>query len=126
MNHYFCYTTNANYSPWQAHKKYGERATSETWIEEAKSQLGLAQAKTNNFLANAALFQAAILAYNTLRWMALVADNADLKRWEPETLRVHLICVAGKLVTGGNQLRIVVPQEHLHARPWEEWLQLAA
>ncbi len=123
---YFCYTTNADYSPWQAHKKYGERATSETWIEEAKSQLGLAQAKTNNFLANAALFQAAILAYNTLRWMALVADNTCLKKWEPETIRVHLICVAGKLLTGGNQLRIVVSREHLHKRLWEDWLQLAA
>ncbi|CAD7855114.1 MAG: hypothetical protein, partial [Olavius algarvensis Gamma 1 endosymbiont] len=35
---------------------YGQRATSETWIEEAKNQTGLAQLKTNRFLANAALF----------------------------------------------------------------------
>ena len=122
---YFCYTTTGNYTPWQAHKKYGERATSETWIEEAKSQVGLAQAKTNNFLANAALFQASILAYNTLRWMTLLSNNDALKKWEPETLRVRVICVAGKLLVGSNQLRIVIPKEHLHARPWEEWLRLA-
>lgn len=123
---YFCYTTTANYTPWEAHKVYGKRATSETWIEEAKSQLGLAHLKTHCFMANAVLFQAAILAYNTLRWMALISNNRQLKQWEPESIRVHLICVAGKLLTGGNQIRIVVPQEHLHARPWEDWLQLAA
>lgn len=62
-------------TPWQTHRKYGERATSETWIEEGKSQMGLAQMKTDHFLANAALFQSAILAYNTLRWMALMSNN---------------------------------------------------
>lgn len=123
---YFCYTTTENYTPWETHKHYGERATSETWIEEGKNQLGLAHLKTKDFLANAALFQSAILAYNTLRWMALISNNGQLKKWEPESIRVHLICVAGKLLTGGNQIRVVVPQEHLHARPWEDWLQLAA
>ena len=115
-----------NYTPWETHKIYGARATSETWIEEAKSQLGLAHLKTNGFLANAALFQAAILAYNTLRWMALVSSNAQLKKWEPESIRVHLICVAGKLLSGGNQVRIVVPEKHLHPKPWEHWIQFAA
>lgn len=94
---YFCYVTTENYTPWETHKCYGRRATSETWIEEAKSQLGLAHIKTNDFLANAALFQSAILAYNTLRWMALTSNNIPLQKWEPESIRVHLICVAGKL-----------------------------
>lgn len=123
---YFCYVTTENDTPWAVHKKYGQRATSETWIEEAKSQLGLAHSKTGCFLANAALFQSAILAYNTLRWMALLGNSDQIKRWEPESIRVHLICVAGKLLTGGNQTRIVVTKEHLHARPWEEWLRFAA
>jgi len=33
-------------APWQAHKQYGQRATSETWIEEAKNQSALAHIKT--------------------------------------------------------------------------------
>ena len=60
---YFCYVTSEPFTPWQAHRSYGERATYETWIEEAKSQLGLAHLKTDTFLANAVLFQCAILAY---------------------------------------------------------------
>lgn len=123
---YFCYVTTESYTAWETHKRYGERATSETWIEEAKSQLGLANIKTNDFLANAALFQSAILAYNTLRWMALISNNVQLKKWEPESIRVHLICVAGKLLTGGNQVRIVLPENHLHSEPWDDWLKLAA
>ena len=77
---YFCYLTTEPLTPWQAHRGYGERATSETWIEAAKSQMGLAHLKTDCFLANAALFQCAVLAYNTLRLMALMSANATLRR----------------------------------------------
>ena len=76
----FCYVSTEPLSPWLAHRTYGQRATSETWIEEAKSQMGLAHLKTVHFLANAALFQCAVLAYNTLRWMTLLSGNAQLKR----------------------------------------------
>ena len=122
---FFCYVTTENYTPWQTHKTYGERATSETWIEEAKSQLGLAHLKTHSFLANAALFQSAILAYNTLRWMALSSGNTQLKKWEPESIRVYLIRVAGKLLAGGNQIHIKIPANHLHPKHWQDWLALA-
>jgi hypothetical protein len=61
---YFCYVVSESFSPWQAHKKYGERATCETWIEEAKNQMALSHIKTDSFIANAALFQCAILGYN--------------------------------------------------------------
>ncbi len=62
-----CYVLSEDLSPWQTHKKYGERATSGTWIEEAKNQMALSHLKTDSFLANAALFQCAILAYNTVK-----------------------------------------------------------
>ncbi|HBA66974.1 MAG TPA: hypothetical protein DCZ48_12510 [Methylococcaceae bacterium] len=38
--------------------------------------LKLGIAGTASFLANAALFHCAVLAYNTLRWMALLSGNA--------------------------------------------------
>ena len=43
---YFCYVLTDELAPWQAHKYYGQRATLETWIEEAKSQSALANIKT--------------------------------------------------------------------------------
>jgi len=36
---YFCYVLTDELAPWQAHKQYGQRATSETWIEEAKKSI---------------------------------------------------------------------------------------
>jgi len=62
---YFCYFTTEALTPWQTHKKYGERATCETWIEESKGQMGMSKIRTSSFLANAALFHYAVLAYNT-------------------------------------------------------------
>jgi len=119
---YFCYVTTEALTPWQTHKKYGERATCETWIEEAKSQMGLGKIRTNQFLANAALFHCAVLAYNTVRWMAQLSGNKTLCQWEPETLRTYLIRVAGKLLTGNNQLRIKTPADPLYPREWEDWV----
>jgi hypothetical protein len=82
--------------------------------------MGLAQIKTDHFLANAALFQSAILAYNTPRWMALMSNNKQLRQWEPETIRTFLI-----RFTGGNQLTIKLPKDHLYPQPWEDELGLA-
>jgi len=57
--------------------------------------------------------------------MALTSSNALLKQWEPETIRVHLISVTGKLLTGGRQIHIKLPEHHLHPKPWKDWLALA-
>ncbi len=113
---YFCYVTTEPFTPWATHKKYGERATCETWIEEAKNQIGLGHIKTGKFLANAALFQCAVLAYNTVRWMALMSGNAELRRWEIQTVRTFLVRVAGKLLTGSRQPTINTPMDHLYPK----------
>ena len=122
---YFCYVTTERLTPWQAHKRYGERATCETWLDEAKNQMAMAHIKSGNFVASSLIFQCAVLAYNTIRWMALLSNNKQLKRWEVQTVRTYLIRTAGKLLTGGKQLRLNVPNQHLHADPWEAWLKLS-
>ena len=121
----FCYVTSEPLSPWSAHRTDGQRATSETWIEEAKNPMGLAHLKTDHFLANAAPFQCAVLADNTLRWMALLSGNTELQRWEPQSIRLHLIRVAGKLLTGANQLRLKLAQPPLARQVWQDWLALS-
>ena len=122
---YFCYVTTENLTPWQTHKKYGKRATCETWIDEAKNQMGMAHIKTKDFLASAALFQCAVLAYNTVRWMALVSGDTQLMRWEIVSIRAFMVRMAGKLVCGGRQMTLKVPTDLLHPKPWESWLRAA-
>jgi hypothetical protein len=121
---YFCYVVSEDWTPWQAHKKYGARATSETWIDEAKNQMGLAHLKTDTFLANAALFQCAILAYNTVRWMGLCSGDGVLRRWEIQTVRTFLVRVAGKLLEASRQLRIKAPESHLYPTQWQAWVDV--
>jgi len=119
---YFCYVTTEALTPWQAHKKYGERATCETWIEESKGQMGMGKIRTASFLANAALFHCAVLAYNTLRWMAIMSGSQTLRQWEPETIRTYLVRVAGKLLTGNGQLTVKTPDNHLYPKVWYDWV----
>ncbi len=121
---YFCYVTTENLTPWATHKKYGERATCETWIDEAKNQMGMAHIKTKDFLASAALFQCAVLAYNTVRWMALVSGDKQLMRWEIASIRAFMIRMAGKLICGGRQMTLKIPTDLLHPKPWDSWLRV--
>jgi len=121
---YFCYVTTEKLTPWQTHKKYGERATCETWIDEAKNQMGMAHIKTKDFLASAALFQCAVLAYNTVRWMALVSGDRQLMRWEMASIRAFMVRMAGKLVCSGRQLMLKIPTDLLHPKPWGSWLSV--
>ena len=119
---YFCYVVSDQDEPWKVHKRYGQRATCETWIEEAKNQTALAHIKTNDFWANSVLFQSAILAYNTFRWMAMLSGDIILRRWEPSTVRTFLIRMAAKFTTGGRQQKLMVPERMLYAPQWDAWV----
>lgn len=121
---YFCYVSTDNDDPWTVHKQYGQRATCETWIEEAKNQTALAQIKTDDFWANSVLFQSAILAYNTIRWMALLSGNTVLRRWEPGTIRTFLIRMAAKFTTGSRQQKLTVPERMLYTPQWNAWVEV--
>jgi len=117
---YFCYVTTEGLSPIEAHRSYGKRATGETWIEECKSQMNAGHLRTGEFWANAALFQCAVLAYNLLKWMALLTGGT-VQQWEVKTMRLWLIRVAGKLTSGSRQLVLKLPEKFLHQEEWRAW-----
>jgi len=117
---YFCYVTTERLSPMEAHRSYGKRATCETWVEECKGQMNAGHLHTGEFFANAALFQCAVLAYNLLKWMALLTGGA-VQQWEIKTMRLWLIRVAGKLTKGSRQLTLKLPEKFLHQEEWRVW-----
>lgn len=121
---YFCYVTTESLAPMEAHRKYGERATCETWIEECKSQMKAGNIRTSEFMANAVLFQSAVIAYNILKWMALLTGGM-VRRWEVKSIRFWLIRIAGKLVGGGRQLTLKLPERFLHQKEWLEWERMS-
>ncbi len=120
---YFCYVTTESLTPWEAHTRYGQRATCETWIEEAKNQMGLGHIRTSEFLANAAFFQCAVLAYNVLRWMALCTCDEMLRRSEPNTIRRNFIRIAGTVTFGARGV-VVTTAPNLFPEAWESWLAI--
>lgn len=121
---YFCYvTTDLNLTPWEVHRKYGERATCETWIEEGKNQVALANIKINSFEASSILFQCSVIAYNVFRYMGLMSGNKALQKWEPATIRTYLIRTAGKLLTGSRQFTLITPIKHFYQNEWDDWIK---
>ena len=122
---YFCYvTTDLHLTPWEVHKKYGERATCETWIEESKNQVALANIKMNSFEGSSILFQCSIIAYNAFRYMGIVSGNKQLQKWEPATIRTYLIRTAGKLLTGSRTFTLITPINHFHQKEWNDWIKI--
>ena len=93
---YFCYVSNMGMTPWGSHKYYGKRATSENWIEWCKNQMASGSILTDEFWANSAIFQTCILAYNLMVWMMWLNNEEGFKE-EPNTIRMRLIRVPGKL-----------------------------
>ena len=70
------------------------------------------------------LFQCAILAYNTVRWMALCSHDRQLRKWEVGTIRIFLIRVAGKLITGGRQLVLKISDSLMFMKHWDSWVEV--
>ena len=121
---YLCFLYSEEATPWETRILYNQRGTCETWIEEAKNQMGMGHFKTGRFLSNALLFQMTVLAYNTLRWMALFSKEPEIQKMEPATIRTFLIRVAGKLLTGGRKLVLRLAVSGLYQKERREWFQL--
>jgi hypothetical protein len=117
---YFCYVSNIYESPLYLHSFYGDRGTSENWIEAVKKQMFAGSILTKHFDANEALWLASIMSYNVSLWMRILTDK---KSWheEPMTFRLWFIQLAGKVVNSGRQVFLKMSKEYYYR---ERWLEL--
>ncbi|MGB5156228.1 MAG: IS1380 family transposase [Desulfobacterales bacterium] len=116
---YFCYCTNMNLTPWEAHKYYGKRATSENWIEWCKNQMASGSILTQEFWANSAIFQSCILGYNLMVWMMMLTQEDGFNE-EPNTIRMKLIHVAARLKTRSRQYSLRLDKNFAFKERWIE------
>ncbi len=116
---YFCYCTDIDDSPLQVHRLYGDRGTSENWIENVKNQMFAGQLLTNVFWANEALWQTSVLAYNISAWMRILSDE---KSWheEPATFRSWFVLLAGKVVKSGRQVFLKMYKAYHYKERWRK------
>ena len=115
---FFCYVTNLSLSPWQTHKYYGKRASSENWIEWCKNQMASGSILTQDFWANSAIFQTCILAYNLLVWMMWLHSEKSLSE-EPCTIRTWLIRVPARLIHPGRQWFLKLSKTYPFKEQWQ-------
>ena len=79
---------------------YDGRATAENYIKEGCNDAGFAVLSGHQFKANQNYLQMAILAYNSNRWLQLMAlsEKETYQRSQLRTERLRLVFVAAKLV----------------------------
>ena len=116
---YFCYVSNLKISPWASHKRYGQRSTSENWIEWCKNQMASGSILTQSFWANSAIFQTSILAYNLMVWMMWLNNEGGFKE-EPDTIRMILINVPARMMYRGRQWTLRLPWNYPYTERWEK------
>lgn len=117
---FFCYVTNLKLTPWEIHKCYGRRATSENWIEWCKNQMAAGSILTQDFWANSAIFQTCILAYNLMVWMNWLTTGKALSQ-EPNTIRAWLLHVPARLISTGHQWILKLPVNYVFKEQWERF-----
>lgn len=114
---FFCYVTNLKLSPWESHKCYGKRATSENWIEWCKNQMASGTILTQDFWANSAIFQSCILAYNLLVWMLWLNSEKGFSQ-EPDTIRFWLINIPARLIRTGRRWILKLSASYIFKEQW--------
>ncbi|MBS3769980.1 MAG: transposase [Bacteroidales bacterium] len=123
VNEYGCYVSSYDDKDgWNLHKLYKVRSTSETWIEQVKSQLRAGQTLTDDFWANDILWQLNCFAYNISVMMRY--KRKKFYRQEQRTFRDWFILVPGKLVKSGHQIEIKMYADYYYKYNWIEFDRL--
>lgn len=117
---YSCYVSNFPDSPLYLHRLYGDRGTSENWIEAVKNQMYAGSLLTQSFWANEALWILSVMAYNLSVWLRILTDKQTWRQ-EPSTFRMWFIQLAGKLVSSGRQVYLNLYSSY-HEQ--EKWLRI--
>jgi hypothetical protein len=113
----FCYVTNIDDSPLAIHSIYGDRGTSENWIEAVKNQMFGGSMMTKEFWANETLWQMSVLAYNLSVWMRKLSDESSWRE-EPATFRSWFVQLAGKIVTSGRSIYLKMYEAFYYKDRW--------
>lgn len=124
---YACYVSSyENKNALELHEIYKQRSTSETWIEEVKSQLLAGRTLTDDFWANDILWQLSCFAYNISVMMR--SKHKTISRQEHKTFRDWFIFVPGKIVSSGHKTEVKIYENYYCKSNWlkfDEFLDAA-
>lgn len=91
-------------------------------IRQLKEDFGLNHAPLENFFGNWLWWLAAMLAYNSARWLRVLALPKALRTCRGKRLRLAFFNVAARVVTSGRILRLRLPRSYAHVDAFVEAL----
>ena len=84
-------------------------------IRQLKGDFGLCHAPLQNFFGNWLWWHAAALAYNTARWIRVLALPAPFATCRGKRLRLAFFNIAARVVRHAGQLHLRLPRAYAHA-----------
>jgi hypothetical protein len=99
---------------------YRQRATSENYIKEIKSDTRFKYFTVQKFWSNEALFQIAMLFYNTSIWFRARFISKKTAKERLYTFRLKFITVPARFVNTGNQHFLRLNEEYRYRSIFEK------
>lgn len=110
---YYVIMTNINdWTPARVVRFHRRRANAENVIKELKHGFGLCRLPCGDLLANAAYFEANLLAYNLVQLYKQLILPAGFKQYTIKTLRLRLLNVGATVVRHARGLLVKVSSDH--------------
>lgn len=114
---YSCFCSDLQESPQSIYKRYRERSTSETWIEEVKSQAQAGKTLTQSFFANEMLWLLNVTAYNI---GVMARRHSGREKSEHNTFKDMFVLVPGKLTNTAGKIHLRIYKHYYYASEWSE------
>jgi hypothetical protein len=115
---YGLWVTNLGLTPLKTEQFYNKRAVAENRIGAGKNQMAFGSMLVDEFWANHALLQTAVLAYNVMIWFQRMALDPHRWRERPNTLRGWLIYLAARLLYTDGKWVLALSAGYPHIQEW--------
>ena len=111
-SYYVIMTNISDWIPAQVARWHRRRANAENVIKELKHGFGINRLPCGELLANAAYFEANLLAYNLVQLYKQLVLPAGWQQCTIKTLRLRLLNIGAVVVRHARELRLKVPADH--------------
>ena len=119
---YFYFVTNTELPSEKVVIAYEKRSNAENYIKEAKYDMAVENFLLQSFLANEAIFQLMMLAYNLFLLFKMDFANETEYRRQIRTFRLKYIFLAGKIIRTARSVIMKISEKYPNREMYEQRL----
>ena len=119
---YFYFVTNTELPSEKVFIAYEKRGNCENYIKEAKYDMAVGDFLLQSFLANEAIFQLMMLAYNLFLLFKMDFANETEYRRQIRTFRLKYIFLAGKIIRTARSVIMKISEKYPNREMYEQRL----